>query len=92
MLSPHKNLGGPGGCGVLVCRSHLISHTRPAFAGGGTVAFISPWQMNFLESPQESQTAGTPLIKSFIQSALSFGIKDWIGEANIHVIERWVDC
>lgn len=88
MLSPHKNLGGPGGCGVLVCRRHIVSHNTPSFAGGGTVSLISPWQMNFLDSMQDNQTAGTPLIKSFIQSALSFGLKDWIGEENIHAIEH----
>ena len=23
-LSPHKNLGGPGGCGMLVCKKTLV--------------------------------------------------------------------
>jgi selenocysteine lyase/cysteine desulfurase len=39
-FSPHKFLGGPGTCGVLVFNKKLYQNLVPDNPGGGTV---SPW-------------------------------------------------
>ena len=41
-MSPHKLLGGPASCGLLVIRKSLIDTTiAPSFAGGGTVLYVN---------------------------------------------------
>lgn len=42
-FSPHKFLGGPGTCGVLVFNKKLYQNVVPDNPGGGTVSWTNPW-------------------------------------------------
>ncbi|NNC69788.1 MAG: aminotransferase class V-fold PLP-dependent enzyme, partial [Flavobacteriaceae bacterium] len=42
-FSPHKFLGGPGTCGVLVFNKELYNTDCPDVPGGGNVKWTNPW-------------------------------------------------
>ena len=83
-FSPHKFLGGPGSCGVLVVhRRHLQSGT-PDHPGGGTVSWTNPWgQHRFLPDPEAREDGGTPGILQTIRAALAIRLKEKMGAARI---------
>jgi selenocysteine lyase/cysteine desulfurase len=78
-LSPHKFPGGPGASGVLIVRNSAITTKRPTWPGGGSVAYVSPWAHDYLNSVIEREEAGTPNIIGDIRAALVFMIKAAIG-------------
>ena len=82
-LSPHKFPGGPGASGLLIVRNAAIRATRPTWPGGGSVAYVSPWAHDYLNSVIEREEAGTPNIIGDIRAALVFAIKAEIGTAFI---------
>ncbi len=87
-LAPHKNIGGPGSCGILVGQNRIyLTANNPSFAGGGTVTVVSPWNVSFTDSIEHREAAGTPPIKGFVLAALSFAVKDWIGLRNLSRLE-----
>jgi len=86
-LAPHKNIGGPGSCGILVGQNHISVAANPTFAGGGTVTLVSPWDVSFTDSIEHRETAGTPPVRGFVMAALSFAVKDWVGLRNIAQLE-----
>lgn len=78
-LSPHKLLGGVGSCGLLVIKKELCTDTKPTFAGGGTVAYVSRKSHNFLEDFELLEDAGTPGILQFIRASLAYNLRNEIG-------------
>ncbi len=42
-FSPHKFLGGPGSCGVLIFNQELYENSTPDISGGGTISWTNPW-------------------------------------------------
>ena len=79
-LSPHKLLGGPGSCGLLVIRSFLIDvNLPPTFAGGGTVAYVSRDKHNFNSDIEIREDAGTPAILQLIKASLVYQLREEIG-------------
>jgi len=79
-LSPHKLLGGPGSCGLLVIRKELCDCDEvPTFAGGGTVSYVSRASHTFREDFETKEDAGTPGILQFIKAALAYELRNEIG-------------
>lgn len=79
-LSPHKLLGGPGSCGLLVIRKSLVDTSlSPTFAGGGTVSYVNSKIQEYEKEISVRETAGTPGILQLIRSALAYQLRNEIG-------------
>lgn len=79
-LSPHKLLGGVGGCGLLVIKKELCKdYDKPTFSGGGTVSYVSRSTHTYLDSFEERENAGTPGILQFIKASLAYELRNKIG-------------
>ncbi|PIE06982.1 MAG: aminotransferase [Rhodobacterales bacterium] len=87
-VSPHKFLGGPGASGVLAMKRAVARQHRPTAPGGGTVAFVSPWEHDYVGSLHEREEAGTPNILGDIRAALAFSVKHSVGVAAIEAREK----
>jgi len=89
-LSPHKLLGGPGTCGLLAIRRKLINEKEsPTFAGGGTVAYVSPDEHIFNSDIEIREDAGTPAILQLIKASFVYQLRGEIGITRIQ--ERKVE-
>lgn len=79
-LSPHKLLGGPGSCGLLVIRNDLVDiNISPTFAGGGTVSYVNATMQEYEKDISTRETAGTPGILQLIKAALAYKLRNEIG-------------
>ena len=88
-LSPHKYLGGPGSCGVLVFNRKLYNNTVPDDSGGGTVAWTNPWgEYAFVEDIATREDAGTPGFLQTMRAAMAMQLKDAMGVDAIQARER----
>lgn len=80
VFSPHKLLGGPGSCGLLVVRKKLINSSfAPTFAGGGTVSYVSRKSHTFITGIEDREDAGTPGIIQLIRATLAYQLRNEIG-------------
>ncbi len=79
VLSPHKFIGGPGTPGVLVARRELFRNRVPAAPGGGTVAYVNPFEHVYLADPEHREEGGTPAIVESIRAGLAFQLKARVG-------------
>lgn len=80
VISPHKLLGGPGSCGLLVIRNSFIDdEIAPTFAGGGTVAYVNSQVQEYEKEISVRETAGTPGILQLIRAALAYKLRNEIG-------------
>lgn len=79
-LSPHKLLGGPGSCGLLVIDKKLIDLSlSPTFAGGGTVTYVSRSSQEYEQNITARETPGTPGILQLIKAAFAYQLRNEIG-------------
>jgi len=79
-LSPHKLIGGPGSCGLLIINKKLCACNEvPTFAGGGTVSYVSRYSHKFINNIEKSEDAGTPGILQFIKASLTYKLRNEIG-------------
>lgn len=79
-LSPHKLLGGPGSCGLLIIRESLVDTSiSPTFAGGGTVEYVNKNSQIYQKDVQIREDAGTPGILQFIRASLAYQLRNEIG-------------
>lgn len=79
-ISPHKLLGGPGSCGLLVIRNSLVdTKISPSFAGGGTVSYVNSKIQEYEKEITIRETAGTPGILQLIKAALAYKLRNEIG-------------
>ncbi|HEX8299240.1 MAG TPA: aminotransferase class V-fold PLP-dependent enzyme [Rubricoccaceae bacterium] len=84
-LSPHKFLGGPGSCGLLVFHEDLYrTDLAPSVGGGGTVDYVGPSGHDFTADIEARETAGTPGFFQTLRAALALQVKDALGS----VVER----
>ena len=84
-LSPHKFLGGPGSCGLLVFHERLYrTDLAPSVGGGGTVDYVGPAGHDFTADIEARETAGTPGFFQTLRAALALEVKDALGS----VVER----
>ena len=79
-MSPHKLLGGPGSCGLLVIRKSLIDTSiSPTFAGGGTVEYVNKDTQVYQRNIETREDAGTPGILQLIRASLAYQLRNEIG-------------
>jgi len=84
MFSPHKFLGGPGSCGILVFNTALYTNRVPDHPGGGTVTWTNPWgQHAFIEDIEAREDGGTPGFLQAIRAALAIRVKQAMGVARM---------
>jgi selenocysteine lyase/cysteine desulfurase len=89
IFSPHKFLGGPGSCGVLVFNEKIYrKDLPPTTAGGGTVHYVGFKDQDYYEDIEMREKAGTPPILQAIKAALVLDLKEKIGVDIIHKIEE----
>ncbi|MBT8375665.1 MAG: aminotransferase class V-fold PLP-dependent enzyme [Winogradskyella sp.] len=88
-FSPHKFLGGPGTCGVLVFNKSLYKNMIPDCPGGGTVSWTNPWgEHKYLDNIEEREDGGTPGFLQTIKTALAIRLKEQMGVDNILLREH----
>ena len=100
-LSPHKYIGGPGACGVLVFDEALYPHgLAPSVGGGGTVVYVTGASHDYTDDIEARETAGTPGLYQTLRAALAMQVKDAVGVSAIHrreremlgrALEQWAD-
>jgi selenocysteine lyase/cysteine desulfurase len=78
-ISPHKFIGGPGTPGVLVARRELFRNSVPGMPGGGTVAYVNPFEHVYLSDIEQREEGGTPAIVESIRAGLVFQLKAAVG-------------
>lgn len=80
VLSPHKLLGGPGSCGLLIIKKDLIDTSiPPSFAGGGTVEYVNKNLQLYQKNEEAREDAGTPPILQLIRASLAYQLRNEIG-------------
>lgn len=83
-FSPHKFLGGPGTCGVMVFNKNLYKNNVPDCPGGGTVRWTNPWgDHQYIENIEDREDGGTPGFLQVIKAALAIQLKEEMGIQNI---------
>jgi selenocysteine lyase/cysteine desulfurase len=87
-ISPHKFIGGPGTPGVLVVKRSVCSNTIPSVPGGGTVAWVSPSTVRYMDHAVHREEAGTPAILESIRAGLVFQLKEAVGAEAIQEREH----
>ena len=88
-ISPHKFLGGPGTCGILVFRDQLYhSELPPTVGGGGTVDYVGVSNHDFITDIEEREKAGTPGVLQMMKAALAFEVKNRVGIKTIEHREQ----
>ncbi len=97
-ISPHKLIGGPGTPGILAGRRELFHNRVPTMPGGGTVAYVNPFEHVYLADPEHREEGGTPAIVESIRAGLVFQLKEAVGVDAIRqreesfirrALERW---
>ncbi|MCB9763253.1 MAG: aminotransferase class V-fold PLP-dependent enzyme [Alphaproteobacteria bacterium] len=87
-VSPHKFIGGPGTPGLLVAKKHLFRNRVPAVPGGGTVAYVNPYEHRYLDDTVHREEGGTPDIIGSIRAGLVFQLKEAVGWRTIQAHEE----
>jgi len=83
-FSPHKFLGGPGTCGVLVFNKKLYVNRVPDNPGGGTVDWTNPWGGHkYLDDVEAREDGGTPGFTQAMRTALCVRLKEAMGVQRI---------
>lgn len=89
LFSPHKFLGGPGSCGVLIFNADLYHLDVPDQPGGGTVTWTNPWGGHkYFDDIEIREDGGTPGFLQTIRAAFSIKLKDSMTTQAIHAQER----
>lgn len=84
VFSPHKFLGGPGSCGVLIFDSALYTNEVPDAPGGGTVSWTNPWGGHrYFDDIEAREDGGTPGFLQAIRAAMAIKLKERMGVENI---------
>jgi len=76
-FSPHKFLGGPGTCGVLIFNKKIYGNTVPDQPGGGTVIYSNPWKVHeYITNIEQREDGGTPPFLQGIKAAMCVRLKE----------------
>ena len=88
-FSPHKMLGGPGACGILVIDKSLYpAGLAPTISGGGTVRYVTPNSHDFIDDIEARERAGTPGLTQIQRAAAALSLLDQVGWSHIEAIEH----
>ncbi len=91
-FSPHKFLGGPGACGVLIFNKKLYKNLVPDNPGGGTVTYTNPWgNHDYIDDIETREDGGTPGFLQAIRTAFAIQLKEEMGVKNIHDRENEIN-
>ncbi|MGB5497498.1 MAG: aminotransferase class V-fold PLP-dependent enzyme, partial [Maribacter sp.] len=91
-FSPHKFLGGPGACGVLIFNKKLYKNLVPDNPGGGTVTYTNPWgNHDYIDDIETREDGGTPGFLQAIRTAFAIELKEEMGVKNIHERENEIN-
>ncbi len=83
-FSPHKFLGGPGSCGILVFHESLYNASCPDVPGGGNVKWTDPWGgYGYYNEIETLEDGGTPGILQTIRAAMAISLKEKMGVRNM---------
>ncbi|MBO9583931.1 MAG: aminotransferase class V-fold PLP-dependent enzyme [Flavobacterium sp.] len=83
-FSPHKFLGGPGTCGILVFNEKLYRSDFPDNPGGGNVKWTNPLgKYCYSDVIEVREDGGTPGFLQVIRTALALELKEQMGVENI---------
>lgn len=83
-FSPHKFLGGPGSCGVLIFHQRIYRADLPPTVGaGGTVDYVGPDGQAYSPDIEVRERAGTPPILQTLRAALAMELKERLGQDRI---------
>lgn len=89
-LSPHKFLGGPGTCGILIFNEDIYQRKLPpTVSAGGTVDYVSQVREDFISDIESREKAGTPGILQAIRTAFVFQVKQKAGYDTMDAIEDY---
>ena len=84
LFSPHKFLGGPGTCGVLVFNKALYNSNCPDVPGGGNVKWTNPWgEFKYYDDIETKEDGGTPGFLQVMRTALAIKLKEKMNEDKI---------
>jgi selenocysteine lyase/cysteine desulfurase len=87
-FSPHKFLGGPGSCGVLLFHERIYRADLPPTVGaGGTVDYVGFDGQAYSTDIEIREKAGTPPILQTMRAALAMELKERLGQDRISVRE-----
>jgi selenocysteine lyase/cysteine desulfurase len=87
-FSPHKFLGGPGSCGVLVFHEGIYRKDLPPTVGaGGTVDFVGFDGQAYSTDIEVREKPGTPGILQTLRAALAMELKEMLGPERIAAYE-----
>ncbi len=79
-FSPHKFLGGPGSCGVLIFHKGIYRADLPPTVGaGGTVDFVNFDGQAYSPDIEVREKPGTPGILQTMRAALAMELKEALG-------------
>ncbi len=88
-FSPHKFLGGPGTCGILVFNESLYNTNCPDVPGGGNVKWTTPkGDYGYHPDIETKEDGGTPGFLQVMRTALAIRLKDEMGTENIEKREE----
>ncbi|WP_417887946.1 aminotransferase class V-fold PLP-dependent enzyme [Zunongwangia sp.] len=88
-FSPHKFLGGPGTCGILVFNKNLYKAVKPDNPGGGNVKWTNPWgEYGYNDDIEVREDGGTPGILQVMRTALCLRLKDQMNPRKMHLREE----
>ncbi|WP_067272104.1 aminotransferase class V-fold PLP-dependent enzyme [Mitsuaria sp. 7] len=88
-FSPHKFLGGPGSCGVLLFKRALYTAAVPDQPGGGTVQWTNPWGAHrYVDDIEEREDGGTPAILQLLRASMAIQLKEAMSVEAIAARER----
>ena len=83
-FSPHKFLGGPGTCGILVFNEKLYKSNFPDNPGGGNVKCTNPWgDYHYSDAIEVREDGGTPSFLRVMRTALCLELKNQMGIQNM---------
>jgi selenocysteine lyase/cysteine desulfurase len=83
-FSPHKFLGGPGSCGVLIFHEGIYrSDLPPTIGAGGTVDFVGFDGQAYSTDIEVREKPGTPGILQTLRAALAMELKEKLGPERI---------
>ncbi|WP_417471330.1 aminotransferase class V-fold PLP-dependent enzyme [Maricaulis sp.] len=88
-FSPHKFIGGPGGCGILVFDQALYRRDLPPTqSAGGTVRYVTKSGHDFIEDIEARERAGTPGVPQIVRAALALQAQREIGHETMARLEH----
>jgi len=88
-FSPHKFLGGPGGCGILIIHEKIYHKELPPTAGGGgTVDYVNSYSQDYIPDIETREKPGTPGVLQVMKAALAMELKEKMEPERIERRER----